>query len=198
MPWSMKKPNLSHLRIFGCMVMVQIPKQKRKKFSSKSMKCIFIGYCENTKGYRFYDQKQQKVLISRDVIFIENEFSREVNLIDKTNYVCIFPEAYCSENDIPNEIDLEIRNDTVDVTNQDEGNTVGVTYDDENSRISADLNSNCLPAFNDSLISFSDESDDENYMACTDETAVISDDDFVRPRIMYKAMNMILFENPSI
>lgn len=69
--WTGKKPNLSHLRVFGSKAMVHIPKQKRQKWDRKSQELLFIGYCENTKGYRLYDPRARKTIISRDVIFIE-------------------------------------------------------------------------------------------------------------------------------
>ena len=40
--WYNKKPNLSHLRIFGSDVFVHIPKEERTKLDPKSEKCIFI------------------------------------------------------------------------------------------------------------------------------------------------------------
>lgn len=114
--WTKTKPNLSHLRTFGCMAMIQIPKQKRRKFSPKSKKCVFIGYCENTKAYRFYDQIQKKVVVSRDIVFIENEFSPEVNSNKKDNdFFIIFPVAYYEQaNEKPNQDSSET---VVDVTN---------------------------------------------------------------------------------
>ena len=40
------KPDISHLRVFGCRAYVHIPDEKRKKLEPKSMKCLFIGYAE--------------------------------------------------------------------------------------------------------------------------------------------------------
>lgn len=68
--WTRKKPDLSHLRIFGTKAMVQIPKQKRRKLDPKSHECIFVGYDEHVKGYRFYDPQSRKVFSSREVRFI--------------------------------------------------------------------------------------------------------------------------------
>ena len=42
--WSGRKPEVSHLRIFGCIAYAHIPDQKRKKLDDKGEKCIFIGY----------------------------------------------------------------------------------------------------------------------------------------------------------
>lgn len=69
--WTGKKPNLSHLKIFGSKAMVHVPKHNRSKWDRKSRELIFLGYCENTKGYRLFDPVSKKIVISRDVIFIE-------------------------------------------------------------------------------------------------------------------------------
>lgn len=49
--------------------MVHVPKQKRKKWDSKSNELIFVGYCENTKDYRLFDSKSKEIVKSRDVVF---------------------------------------------------------------------------------------------------------------------------------
>ncbi|KAG6438793.1 hypothetical protein O3G_MSEX000229 [Manduca sexta] len=69
--WTGKKPDLSHLRIFGSSAMVHIPKQKRKKWDKKATQMLLVGYSENTKGYRLYDPDSQEIVIARDVIIME-------------------------------------------------------------------------------------------------------------------------------
>lgn len=71
--WSGNKPDLSHLKIFGCKALVHVPQALRKKWDAKSEEKIFVGYSEETKGYRVIDPKTKKISIARDVIFIENE-----------------------------------------------------------------------------------------------------------------------------
>ena len=66
------KPNLSHLRIFGCLVYVYIPKDKRTKLEPFGKKGILIRYSENSKGYRVYIPGQRTIEISRDVKFEED------------------------------------------------------------------------------------------------------------------------------
>jgi hypothetical protein len=50
--WTSKKPDVSHLRVFGCKTFAHILDEKRSKLESKSMPCVFLGYCERTKTYR--------------------------------------------------------------------------------------------------------------------------------------------------
>ena len=38
---------------------------------SKSEKCIFIGYRDGLKGYKFWNLETRKVVYSRDVVFKE-------------------------------------------------------------------------------------------------------------------------------
>ena len=68
------KPSLSHLRPFGCPVYVYIPDQLRKKLDAKSRKGIFLGYSEESKGYRVWDSAKQQVVTTRDLVFDENAF----------------------------------------------------------------------------------------------------------------------------
>ena len=48
--WSGRKPNVSHLKIFGSIAYSFVPSQLRKKLDEKSIKCIFVGYNEEIKG----------------------------------------------------------------------------------------------------------------------------------------------------
>ncbi|WZZ27559.1 hypothetical protein YC2023_010960 [Brassica napus] len=66
------KPVLDYLRVFGCLCYVLIPGELRNKLEAKSTKAMFIGYSTTQKGYRCYDPVTRRVLISRDVKFIES------------------------------------------------------------------------------------------------------------------------------
>ena len=49
-----KKPEVSHLRIFGCPVYIHIPKEKRTNLDPSGKKGIFVGYSEILNAYRIY------------------------------------------------------------------------------------------------------------------------------------------------
>ena len=68
----LKKPEVSHLRIFGCPVYIHIPKEKRTKLDPSGKKGIFLGYSESSKVYRIYFPRYKKIDISRDVKFDED------------------------------------------------------------------------------------------------------------------------------
>ena len=53
--WSGDKPDISHLRVFGCLAWVHILKKRRHKLKLKSQEMIFIGYKLGSKGSQFWD-----------------------------------------------------------------------------------------------------------------------------------------------
>jgi hypothetical protein len=66
-----KKPNVSHLRMFGYIAYVHVPDEKRSKLDPKAEKCIFIEYSLKQKGYRCFNPSIRKLQVSRDVMFDE-------------------------------------------------------------------------------------------------------------------------------
>ncbi|KAL0311966.1 UNVERIFIED_CONTAM: Copia protein [Sesamum radiatum] len=70
--WSGKKPSAKHLRVFGSICYVHIPTEKRHKLEEKTEKGIFFDYNTQSKGYRIYNLKTKKLIISRDVEFDED------------------------------------------------------------------------------------------------------------------------------
>ena len=66
------KPNLRHLRVFGSIVYVHIPKEKRRKLDAKAEKCILVGYSEEQKGYKCYNPHTKQARVSRDIVFDES------------------------------------------------------------------------------------------------------------------------------
>ena len=52
---------------------MHVHKEKRQKLDDKGVKCIFIGYNSKSKAYRLYDPFNNKMILSRDVKFLENQ-----------------------------------------------------------------------------------------------------------------------------
>lgn len=71
--WSSFKPSVAHLRVFGCIAYAKIPEARRIKLDDKGVKCIFVGYGDRTMGYKLYNPLTKKVIISRDVVFEEDQ-----------------------------------------------------------------------------------------------------------------------------
>ncbi|KAL0641711.1 hypothetical protein Bca4012_102729 [Brassica carinata] len=67
------KPFIDHLRVFGCVCYVMTPGEQRNKLEAKSTKAMFIGYSITQKGYKCYDPEARRVMVSREVKFIESK-----------------------------------------------------------------------------------------------------------------------------
>ena len=55
------KPDISHLKVFGCIAYVHIPDERRTKLDPKAEKCIFIGYSLQQKGYCCYNPSTYRI-----------------------------------------------------------------------------------------------------------------------------------------
>jgi len=72
--WSGVDVNLSHLRVFGCAAYMEVRKALWKEMDSKTKQYIFVGYGEETKGYRLSDpNKPTNCTMAHNVDFIEKE-----------------------------------------------------------------------------------------------------------------------------
>ena len=65
-----KKPDLSHLCVWGCQCFVALPKELRAKGGPRRFEGIFVGYEEGRVGWQVRDL-QGRTHFSRDVIFNE-------------------------------------------------------------------------------------------------------------------------------
>lgn len=69
--WSIK-PNVSHFCVFGCICYVFVPNHLRRKTEKKAIRCIFVGYDQERKGWRCCDPNTGKCYTSRNVVFDES------------------------------------------------------------------------------------------------------------------------------
>jgi hypothetical protein len=75
------KPEVGHLRIFGCPVYIHVPKEKRTNMEPSGKKGVFVGYSENSKDYMIYVPSQRQIEVRRYVDFHEEvafKKSREI------------------------------------------------------------------------------------------------------------------------
>ena len=70
-----RKPDIGHLRVFGCLAYAHIAVETgRKKLDDRARKCVFLGYTETASIWRLYDPTSKRVFTSRDVKFVETSF----------------------------------------------------------------------------------------------------------------------------
>ncbi|GKC89666.1 zinc finger, CCHC-type containing protein [Tanacetum coccineum] len=73
-----KKNKLELSQGWGCRTVVRLPDPKLKILGERGIECIFVGYDEHSKAFRFYVIKPNNpvsinpIIESRDVIFYEN------------------------------------------------------------------------------------------------------------------------------
>ena len=95
--WYKQKPEVHQLKVFGCIAYSHIPAQHREKFDEKGEKLLFLGYSEESKGYRLFNPATKKFVISRDVIFDETKqwnFQNNTSQPSLQNVPTISPEMF--------------------------------------------------------------------------------------------------------
>lgn len=70
-------PKLKDMHIFGCIPYVKVPDELRRKLENKAKKLHFVGYSEQSKAFRLLDKKTSKIIISRNVIFLDDKQKQE-------------------------------------------------------------------------------------------------------------------------
>ncbi|KAF0687850.1 Aste57867_20462 [Aphanomyces stellatus] len=67
-----RKPNIDHLRPFGCTAFAFIDKAKRTKLDPRATKYVFVGYASQHKSYRLVDCDSGQLFDCRSVKFTED------------------------------------------------------------------------------------------------------------------------------
>lgn len=62
------------MKSFGCLCYHTTPKPHRYKFNPRATPHVFIGYLFVTKGYRVLSLANNKIHVSRDVVFYDTIF----------------------------------------------------------------------------------------------------------------------------
>lgn len=115
-----RKPDVSMLRVFGCVAHVQIPGELRKKLDRRSMKTMFVGYEEGRKGWKTLrkEDHQWKSVITRDAVFEEDKMAYEhltsENEDDIPEEVGPLMEQFPGEEDADEDLPVPGRDDSTD------------------------------------------------------------------------------------
>ena len=68
-----RKPNISHLRIFGCLSYAKVDKAHLRKLDDRSRMLVHLGTEPGSKAYRLFDVETRRIVVSRDVVFDETK-----------------------------------------------------------------------------------------------------------------------------
>ena len=115
--WSRCKPSMRYLCIWGCLA--HMLKGKPDKLEPKSKVCLFIGYPKETRGYLLYSHIDNKVFVTINAKFLENDYMN--NFTPRSRVVL----AKMTEPVIEQSMD-ETRNDVV-VSNTPQDTTYEMT-----------------------------------------------------------------------
>nr|GEW38636.1 zinc finger, CCHC-type [Tanacetum cinerariifolium] len=96
--WNKTNLNLNYLRVWGCRAVVRLLDPKLKILGERGIECIFVGYAEHFKAFRFFviepndSVSINSIIESRDAIFNENIFSSipipcQRSLVNGTKYI---------------------------------------------------------------------------------------------------------------
>jgi hypothetical protein len=85
------------MEIFGSDCYAFVPREMRRKLDEKAVKLKFVGYDEQTKGFRLVDPATMKVTISRDVKFLRP--SDKVAEVQQPDEVQFYFGESCKEPD---------------------------------------------------------------------------------------------------
>lgn len=153
-----KQPRIDDLKLFGSEVFIHIPAVKRLKWDVKSKPGIFVGYSLESKGYRVYIPNENKIEISRDVIFKPskqdpvvvqmktNDFCTQTNN-DSNSEVVLNPNVV-NDMSVLRLADEEINENEVSheaVQNDVESQSTNINYEQSNRRSLRNRNEIQLP-----------------------------------------------------
>ena len=83
--WHGSKPDLSHMRVFGSKCWYVTPSIMLKKLDPRSQEAMMVGYSKQNKGYKLWDEKINRFVVSRDVRFAEStSFFHSENVLKHT------------------------------------------------------------------------------------------------------------------
>jgi hypothetical protein len=103
-----KKPEISHLKIFGFPIFIHILKEKRNKMKLLGNKGIFVVYYEVSKAFRIYIPGHYHIEINRDVTFDEDaalKKSRKFHLEEVYEKEPIIPRVAESVREVPSTVE---------------------------------------------------------------------------------------------
>lgn len=68
-----RKPNIEHIRVFGCVGYARITTPHLKKLDDRFKALVHLGTEPGTKAYRLLEPSTRRIIVSRDVMFSEDQ-----------------------------------------------------------------------------------------------------------------------------
>ncbi|KAI5348929.1 hypothetical protein L3X38_001816 [Prunus dulcis] len=87
--WSGRRLSVDHFKIFCCIAYAHVPNEKRKKLDDKGEKYVFLSVSDHSKAYRLFNPITKKIIISRDVIFDEENMWNWIEKASKQQLILV-------------------------------------------------------------------------------------------------------------
>lgn len=75
--WMERTPSVRHLKVYGCLAYARLPEQRRKKLDDRAVRCVFVGYATQTRGYRLWCPEKGDVITTKHVKIAEDTVGYE-------------------------------------------------------------------------------------------------------------------------
>lgn len=102
------KPDLSHLKVFGCLAFAKNVSPHKQKLDPRATKCIYLGLSNHKKGFKVFDLQTKQLFSSRDVVFYEDVYPFSTSTISSLPLPSTSPQpslpSACSAPPISNQI----------------------------------------------------------------------------------------------
>lgn len=133
--WNFRKPQVDHIRIFGCLVHRLIRKDLRvNKFSTVKKEGVLVGFTDDNYNYKIYDLESKKVIVTHDVVSFEDVFPfRKDNPPSKDDVISLNDEDRAPISESNEEPDIQPRHVQTSDSEDDEPDIPDRT-DDQNPR----------------------------------------------------------------
>jgi len=143
------KPMVGYFRVLGCVDHAHVLDQKRRKFDDKSKECVFLGVSDESMAYRLYDPISKKIIISKDVIFQEDEYWNW----GKGNEECRSDVLKWNDDDDENNMEKGIENNEEEDNIEEEGSDVDTRNSSETSSFFSESTKDDSPILNEGRVS---------------------------------------------
>jgi len=109
-----KSPYYSPFRSFGCSCFPLLRPYSTHKLMFRSKHCIFLGYSNNHRGYRYLDPISRKVYVSRHVVFDESRFPAENGVLSPATPGSVSSVSFPIFSNIPSSSSVQIQHVNTD------------------------------------------------------------------------------------
>lgn len=92
--WNNQKPNINYFKVWGCLAHVRLPNQHLTKIGYRGVDCVFIGYSQTSKAYRFLNLETPSphtIIESLHANFFEHIYPKKKDSFEQDSSSSIFP-----------------------------------------------------------------------------------------------------------